>query len=130
MRQRPVHHMWRGLNLSKCLSRFFWALVCVCWGLVVQGEFGMAQQRDFTTWLQELRAEAVALGIRPQTLDAALTGLRPLPREKHILFEPSSSTSFCCATSNRSGMANSACAGARCEFSHVLVALGVRGWTR
>ena len=72
--------MWRGLDLSKCLSRFFWALVCVCWGLVVQGEFGMAQQRDFTTWLQELRAEALALGIRPQTLDAALTGLRPLQR--------------------------------------------------
>ena len=64
----------------KVSSRFFWALVCVCWGLVVQGEFGMAQQHDFATWLQELRAEAVALGIRPQTLDAALTGLRPLPR--------------------------------------------------
>src|SRR5215470_1870580 len=80
VRQKPVQHVWRGLNLSKYLSRFLWALVCVCWGLVVQGEFGMAQQRDFTTWLQELRAEAVALGIRPQTLDAALTGLRPLPR--------------------------------------------------
>src|SRR5262245_63064410 len=76
----PVHHVGRGLNLSKYLSRFFWALVCVCWGLVVQGEFGMAQQRDFATWLQELRVEAVALGIRPQTLDAALTGLRPLQR--------------------------------------------------
>src|SRR5712692_1138340 len=75
-----MHHVWRGLNLSKCLSRFFWALVCVCWGLVVQGEFGMAQQRDFATWLQELRTEAVGLGIRPQTLDIALTGLRPLQR--------------------------------------------------
>ena len=80
MRQKPVQHVWRGLNLSKYLARFFWALVCVCWGLVVQGEFGMAQQRDFTTWLQELRTEAIALGIRPQTLDAALTGLRPLLR--------------------------------------------------
>ena len=40
----------------------------------------MAQQRDFATWLQEFRAEAMALGIRPQTLDAALTGLRPLLR--------------------------------------------------
>jgi membrane-bound lytic murein transglycosylase B len=40
----------------------------------------MAQQPDFATWLQELRAEAVALGIRPQTLDTALTGLRPLLR--------------------------------------------------
>ena len=80
MRQHPVHHVGRGLNLSKCLPRFFWALVCVCWGLIVQGEFGMAQQRDFATWLQELRAEAVTLGIRPQTLDAALSGLRPLQR--------------------------------------------------
>jgi membrane-bound lytic murein transglycosylase B len=40
----------------------------------------MAQQRDFAAWLQELRGEAVALGIRPRTLDAALTGLRPLLR--------------------------------------------------
>src|SRR3989449_4389059 len=40
----------------------------------------MAQQRDFTTWLQELRTEAVTLGIRPQTLDASLAGLRPLMR--------------------------------------------------
>src|SRR3989441_9795661 len=80
VRQEPVQHVGRGLTLSKCLSRFFWALVCVCWGLVVQGEFGMAQQRDFATWLQELRTEAVALGIRPQTLDTALTGLRPLMR--------------------------------------------------
>src|SRR5215510_11895792 len=40
----------------------------------------MAQQRDFATWLQELRAEALALGIRVQTLDAALTGLQPLAR--------------------------------------------------
>jgi membrane-bound lytic murein transglycosylase B len=40
----------------------------------------MAQPHDFATWLQELRAEAVALGIRPQTLDTALTGVRPLLR--------------------------------------------------
>jgi membrane-bound lytic murein transglycosylase B len=80
VRQRPVHHMCCGLNPSKCLSRFFWALVCVCWGLVVHGDFSMAQPHDFATWLQELRAEAVALGIRSQTLDTALTGLRPLLR--------------------------------------------------
>jgi membrane-bound lytic murein transglycosylase B len=80
VRQKPACPLWRGLNLSKCLSRSLWALVCVWWGLVVQGEFGMAQQRDFATWLQELRTEAVALGLRPQTLDAALTGLQPLTR--------------------------------------------------
>ena len=72
MRQKPVHHVWCGLNLSKCLSRFLGA-VCVLGAS--SGEFGMAQQRDFATW-PEFRAEAVALGIRPQTLDAALTGLR------------------------------------------------------
>jgi membrane-bound lytic murein transglycosylase B len=69
-----------GLNPSRYLSRFFLALVFACWGLVVHGEFGMAQPHDFATWLQELRAEAMALGIRPQTLDTALTGLRPLLR--------------------------------------------------
>jgi membrane-bound lytic murein transglycosylase B len=41
---------------------------------------GSAQQQDFALWLQELRAEAKQLGIRDQTLDKALTGLRPLPR--------------------------------------------------
>jgi peptidoglycan lytic transglycosylase B len=80
VRQKPIAHWWRRLNLSKRLPRSFWALVCVSWGLVVQGEFGMAQQHDFASWLQELRAEALTLGIRPRTLDTALTGLRPLPR--------------------------------------------------
>ena len=56
MRQKPLSHWWRRLNLSKRLPRFFWALVCVSWGLVMHGEFGMAQQRDFAVWLQELRA--------------------------------------------------------------------------
>ena len=80
MRQKPFYHWWRRLNLSKRLPRFCWALVCVSWGLVVHGEFGMAQQRDFAMWLQELRAEALTLGIRPQTLNTALAGLQPLPR--------------------------------------------------
>lgn len=39
-----------------------------------------ADRRDFDTWLQNLRAEAQQLGIRNTTLDAALTGLEPLPR--------------------------------------------------
>jgi membrane-bound lytic murein transglycosylase B len=81
VRPKPISHWRRYLDLlSKRLPRWFWALVCVSWGLVVQGEFGMAQQRDFTIWLQELRAEALALGIRPQTLNTALSGLRPLTR--------------------------------------------------
>jgi membrane-bound lytic murein transglycosylase B len=40
----------------------------------------MAQQKDFAAWLWELRLEAQQLGISNKTLDAALTGLRPLPR--------------------------------------------------
>jgi membrane-bound lytic murein transglycosylase B len=39
-----------------------------------------AEGNDFDTWLQDLRAEAQKRGIRNDTLDAALTGLKPLPR--------------------------------------------------
>ena len=39
-----------------------------------------AQEVPFATWLSELRAEASAKGISSATLDAALTGLQPIPR--------------------------------------------------
>lgn len=39
-----------------------------------------AQTQDFDTWLAELRAEALALGVSSATLDVALAGLKPLPR--------------------------------------------------
>lgn len=39
-----------------------------------------AQQSDFPSWLEALRAEALRGGIRQQTLDATLSGLQPLPR--------------------------------------------------
>lgn len=39
-----------------------------------------AQQLDFADWLKALRAEALSKGIRAETLDTALTGLRPIPR--------------------------------------------------
>lgn len=35
---------------------------------------------SFSEWLTELRAEALAKGISAETLDAALTGLKPIPR--------------------------------------------------
>ncbi|KZD09784.1 lytic transglycosylase [Oceanibaculum pacificum] len=43
---------------------------------------GSAQANDqpFAAWLQELRAEAVQKGIKQSTLDAALTGIKPIPR--------------------------------------------------
>ncbi|RPJ84211.1 MAG: hypothetical protein EHM13_05415, partial [Acidobacteria bacterium] len=37
-----------------------------------------AQKPDFEQWLEELRAEAVGRGIRPETLDAAFKDLEPL----------------------------------------------------
>ena len=39
-----------------------------------------AAAQDFDAWLAALRAEAAAQGVSAATLDAALTGLRPLPR--------------------------------------------------
>jgi membrane-bound lytic murein transglycosylase B len=40
----------------------------------------LAQQQNFAAWLQALRAEAQRRGISQATLEAALTGLQPLPR--------------------------------------------------
>jgi membrane-bound lytic murein transglycosylase B len=40
----------------------------------------VAQPADFTSWLRELRAEALQSGISEPTLNAALSGIRPLPR--------------------------------------------------
>jgi len=39
-----------------------------------------ANQVDFTTWLRELRGEAIKSGIRPATLDAAFKGVQPISR--------------------------------------------------
>lgn len=74
---------WCGalLDLSRHFPHCLWRLACVSWVVVLAwGETGAAQERDFATWLQELRAEAITLGIRAQTLDTTLAGLRPLPR--------------------------------------------------
>jgi len=37
-------------------------------------------QQSFDDWLKDLRVEALDKGIRPATLDAALTGIQPIPR--------------------------------------------------
>jgi membrane-bound lytic murein transglycosylase B len=39
-----------------------------------------AEQLPFASWLEAFRAEALAEGISPATLDQALTGLEPIPR--------------------------------------------------
>jgi len=69
------------MDLAPPLWRRLWLLAWVSWVVVLAwGGTGTAQERGFAAWLQELRAEAMSLRIRPQTLDAALTGLQPLPR--------------------------------------------------
>lgn len=37
------------------------------------------EQQNFENWLEELRQEALAQGIRPEVLQEALTGLQPIP---------------------------------------------------
>src|SRR5262249_17693609 len=69
------------MDLSRRLPHFLWLLACASWAVILAwGETGTAQERSFATWLQDLRTEALTLGIRAKTLDAALTGLQPLPR--------------------------------------------------
>lgn len=53
-------------------------LLMLAW-LVGAAPAGAAEE-DFATWLVGLRAEAVAAGIQPATLDRALDGLEPIPR--------------------------------------------------
>lgn len=69
------------LDLSRHLPHHLGRLACVsCMVVLTWSGSGAPQERDFATWLQELRADAMTLGIRAQTLDATLAGLRPLPR--------------------------------------------------
>lgn len=58
-----------------------WLTLCLCACLLLSGHvFALAQSQDFATWLAALRAEALQRGIRPQTLDAALVDVKPIPR--------------------------------------------------
>lgn len=43
-------------------------------------QVAVAQEQSFEDWLVELRAEAADRGISDATLDAALTGIQPIPR--------------------------------------------------
>jgi membrane-bound lytic murein transglycosylase B len=47
---------------------------------VLLGQYAVAQSDGFATWMRALRAEARQLGISERTLEAALTGVQPLPR--------------------------------------------------
>ena len=61
------------------MSRLSAARVCVMLlALVVPGRLDAAE--GFTTWLNGVRDEAKAMGIRESTLDQALAGIEPVPR--------------------------------------------------
>jgi len=81
VRQRPVQHQQRSTDQSRCHLHSLGMLACICLAVMFAwSDTAMAPERGFAVWLQDLRAEAISLGIRKQTLDAALTGLQPLPR--------------------------------------------------
>ena len=56
----------------------------VCWGVLagalLLGVPALAGTPSFSQWVDALRQEAAARGIRSSTLDAALSGLTPIPR--------------------------------------------------
>ncbi|MBM3572125.1 MAG: lytic murein transglycosylase [Alphaproteobacteria bacterium] len=58
------------------------ALTTLCAGVlcVGAGRGVQANTVDFATWLKEVRAEALRLGYKPATLDAALKGVQPIAR--------------------------------------------------
>jgi membrane-bound lytic murein transglycosylase B len=60
------------------LRRLFCGLCCAAI-LTAHGEDLPAAAPEFTVWLDQFRLEALAAGISPATLDAALGGIQPLP---------------------------------------------------
>ncbi|MBL4692440.1 MAG: lytic murein transglycosylase [Magnetovibrio sp.] len=55
-------------------------LALFLFALIIGSSPSFAQDASFKTWLSELRVEASQKGISKKTLDAALTGLKPIPR--------------------------------------------------
>lgn len=61
------------------LSRLFWIVACFL--LTIPGASAQEESRPpFDVWLEALRIEAQNIGISTATLDAALTGLKPIER--------------------------------------------------
>ncbi|WP_245649067.1 lytic murein transglycosylase [Magnetovibrio blakemorei] len=65
--------------MSRLIFAFF-AAVFILAAVPVYAEDQPAAEQSFADWLVELRAEARTKGISDKTLDAALTGLEPIPR--------------------------------------------------
>ena len=68
--------MKNGLKFSKILT----VLSVMAGASVGMTSAVAAQDQPFSEWLAELRQEASAKGISDATLDAALTGIKPIPR--------------------------------------------------
>ncbi|MAY03794.1 MAG: lytic transglycosylase [Gammaproteobacteria bacterium] len=66
-------------NIFHGLSRLFPAVLLLTFSLCSQAQ--EPEQQAFAEWLEELRAEAIASGIRPEIVDAALATVEePTPR--------------------------------------------------
>jgi len=62
------------------ISRRLFGLTGTCAWLLPSPTIAQDQAAGFAAWLTALQREAVALGIRPRTLEAALAGLSPIAR--------------------------------------------------
>ncbi len=60
------------------VCKFFLIVIALIWVFAVPGLCPAAD--DFSQWLETFRAEAMTQGISEATLDAALSGLQPIPR--------------------------------------------------
>jgi membrane-bound lytic murein transglycosylase B len=78
-----MRDMRRSIGLSGAGAATRRACLGLLSGMVL-GLFAVGPTRanevDFPTWLTGLRQEALGLGIRQATLDASLTGIKPIPR--------------------------------------------------
>lgn len=66
--------------MAKSLTKFLTAIVLSMGFLAMPMTTAHASEQSFEDWLIELRAEAAGKGISEATLDAALTGIKPIPR--------------------------------------------------
>ena len=67
---------------ARALKRYPWPVaVVLCLGLSIgHVPAAFAEERGFDEWREELRAEALARGIRAETFDTAFNGVEPIPR--------------------------------------------------
>jgi len=73
------HHLYRLLNIMRRNFNYFGLTILLLIALLSVPQIGSANEQ-FDTWLIDLREEAIAKGISPETLDIALKDLQPIPR--------------------------------------------------